>query len=225
MLLTMQQTATHSQPPSAADFAGLLAALTGSKPKQETPWSNAELADDVATLTYESALRAHSRYKPTEPADWSAVAPYELPEALETPVDDEPVVVTAQQPQTAAVGRASNTPSRQLATPFESARADSTPLDQDRKCASITIRMSKAECVQLRQRAAEAGMSVSAYLRSCTFEAESLRAQVKEALAELKCATPGKPPMKKPPAQSSPNDWIGRMKCIIPPWRTRQKVA
>jgi predicted DNA binding CopG/RHH family protein len=221
----MQQTATHSQPPSAADFAGLLAALTGSKPKQETPWNNAELADDVATLTYENALRAHSRYKPAEPADWGAVAPYELPEALETPVDDEPAAVTSQQPQTAAVSRAGNTASRELVTPFVSKQVDSALLDRDRKCASITIRMSKAECVQLRQRAAEAGMSISAYLRSCTFEAESLRAQVKEALAELKCANPGKPPMKKPPARSNPHDWIGRMKGIIPPWRSRQNVA
>jgi len=32
----------------------------------------------------------------------------------------------------------------------------------------------------------EAGLTVSAYLRSCTFEAEALRAQVKEALAELR---------------------------------------
>lgn len=56
------------------------------------------------------------------------------------------------------------------------------------KRASITVRMSKAECTQLQRRAAEAGMTVSAYLRSCTFEAEALRAQVKQALAELRAA-------------------------------------
>lgn len=57
---------------------------------------------------------------------------------------------------------------------------------QDRKRASITIRLSETECAQLRARAAESGMTVSAYLRSCTLEVESLRAQVKEALAQLR---------------------------------------
>ena len=46
--------------------------------------------------------------------------------------------------------------------------------------------MSEVESAQLRQRAAEAGLTISAYLRSCTFEAESLRAQVKETLAQLR---------------------------------------
>ena len=53
-----------------------------------------------------------------------------------------------------------------------------TALNRNLKSASITIRLSKAECAQLRRRAAEAGLTVSAYLRSCTFEAESLRAEV-----------------------------------------------
>ena len=59
-------------------------------------------------------------------------------------------------------------------------------LDRNLKSASITIRMSNAECAQLRKRAAEAGLTVSAYLRSCTFEAESLRALVKDTLAQLR---------------------------------------
>src|ERR1700677_3463737 len=46
--------------------------------------------------------------------------------------------------------------------------------------------LSRAECARLHQRAAEAGLTVSAYLRSCMVEAEALRAQVKQALAELK---------------------------------------
>jgi hypothetical protein len=55
--------------------------------------------------------------------------------------------------------------------------------------------MSTAECAQLRQCAAEAGLTVSAYLRSCTFEVEALRAQVKDALAELRSApTPAQTP-------------------------------
>jgi citrate lyase subunit beta/citryl-CoA lyase len=60
-----------------------------------------------------------------------------------------------------------------------------TLIEGNKKCASITIRLSKTECDQLRKRAAQAGLTVSAYLRSCTFEAEALRAQVKDVLAAL----------------------------------------
>ena len=62
-------------------------------------------------------------------------------------------------------------------------------MERDLKCASITIRLSEAECAQLRQRAAEAGLTISAYLRSCTFEAESLRALVRDTMAQLRTAT------------------------------------
>lgn len=68
----------------------------------------------------------------------------------------------------------------------EKPQAAATP--KPLKTASITIRLSAPECAQLRQRAAEAGLTISAYLRSCTLEVESLRAQVKEALAQLKTA-------------------------------------
>jgi hypothetical protein len=56
------------------------------------------------------------------------------------------------------------------------------------KSASVTIRMTRAECAQLHERSAAAGMTVSAYLRLCIFEAETLRAQVKEALAQFNAA-------------------------------------
>jgi hypothetical protein len=58
-----------------------------------------------------------------------------------------------------------------------------------RKSASITIRLTEAEQAQLKQRAAAADLSISVYLRSCIFEAELLRAQVKEALSQMKAAT------------------------------------
>jgi hypothetical protein len=51
---------------------------------------------------------------------------------------------------------------------------------------TVTIRMSPAECAQLRERAAEAGLTMSAYIRSCVLEAEALRTQVKQALQELR---------------------------------------
>lgn len=58
--------------------------------------------------------------------------------------------------------------------------------ERELRTASVTIRLSAAECAQLHQRAAEAGLTVSAYLRSCVLEADALRKQVKDALAEMK---------------------------------------
>ncbi|MFP5237745.1 MAG: plasmid mobilization protein [Acidobacteriota bacterium] len=55
-----------------------------------------------------------------------------------------------------------------------------------RKSESITVRLSQAESERLRQRAAESGLTISDYLRSCVFEVESLRAQVKETIAALR---------------------------------------
>ncbi len=79
---------------------------------------------------------------------------------------------------------------------------------KERKTASITIRLTKAEEAQLHERAAAAQLSISAYLRSCIFEAESLRAQVKEALSQMKAATTPEP-------HPAPN-WRTR---LLPHWR------
>jgi hypothetical protein len=72
----------------------------------------------------------------------------------------------------------------------DTAGHESGVLENKQKSASITVRMSHAECVQIRNRAAAANLTVSAYMRSCILEAETLRAQVKEALAELRVAAP-----------------------------------
>jgi predicted DNA binding CopG/RHH family protein len=84
---------------------------------------------------------------------------------------------------------------------------DCTTEELSRRSASITIRVSEQENVQLRTRAAEAGLTISAYLRSCTFEAEALRAQVKTALAELRKASTGETRFAAPPAERAPRRW------------------
>jgi hypothetical protein len=75
--------------------------------------------------------------------------------------------------------------------------------DRSLKRASITIRLTEPECAQLRRRAAEAGLTVSAYLRSCALEVESLRAQVKETLAQLRKPAPA----PTAPFPSRPRQW------------------
>jgi hypothetical protein len=50
----------------------------------------------------------------------------------------------------------------------------------------VSIRLTDPEFAILRDRADESGISVSAYMRSCVLEAETLRAQVKQAMSEMR---------------------------------------
>jgi hypothetical protein len=86
--------------------------------------------------------------------------------------------------------------SKALSTP--KAISHNLSAGKPRKTASVTIRLSESEQVQLRDRAAEAKLSLSEYLRSCIFEAETLRAQVKEALAQMQTAGAEERPVPKP---------------------------
>lgn len=170
--------ATASSVPSPS-FAGTLAELATPGKKFPPRRVSGDLfaddfADDVATLSYESALRTHNRYRVTDAA---AVPDETSPmEPASTEILASPSLFAASAKELAA--RLSS----------QSARMETTPLQRNLKRASITIRLSEPECAQLRQRAAEAGISVSAYLRSCTLEVEDLRAQVKSTLAQLRSA-------------------------------------
>ncbi len=61
-------------------------------------------------------------------------------------------------------------------------------LQLEHRHAVVSIRLNDAEIERLRLRAAESGISVSAYMRSCVLDAEHLRAQVKQALAEMRAS-------------------------------------
>jgi predicted DNA binding CopG/RHH family protein len=191
----MQPTAQTQPSPPASSFAGLLAALTSPapkpkpKPEDEAPlWSSEELGDDVATLSYERALRAHARYKPSDLFDASQQQQSAAgkPAAPRTDAAAETVAefsVPSLAPQPTAPGR-------------------------DLRLASVTIRLSKGECERLHKRAAEAGLTVSAYLRSCTFEVETLRAQVKEAVAQMRNSTTQEKPTAPAAAKRSWRGWL-----------------
>jgi hypothetical protein len=159
----MEQIAALQPSSTASSFAGLLASLAAPQKPSEPSWSDDQLADDVATLSYEHALQARARYRSqfADPGQDSAAASLE--------------------------------PSAGPARPLTNPRVQPAPRDRTLKRASITIRLSEAENAQLHQRAAEAGLTVSAYLRSCTLEVESLRAQVKDALAQLRDSVPSPP--------------------------------
>ena len=150
--------------PTAGDFAGLLATLAAIKdavPQGEDP----PLANDIATLTYEGALRSHGRTR-------GGASRAQIPDRSTPAGNVLPVKDFARRSSSRTDGE----------TWTERRNASQA----ERKCASITVRMSQEDSAQLRERAAEAEMTVSAYLRSCAFEVESLRGQVKQTLAELK---------------------------------------
>jgi hypothetical protein len=206
-------------PTSSASFAGLLASLTAPAQKRAAVWSNEDLADDFATISYESALRAHARPRILDPAGHAPIQTStpaarisDASQGVAFPADDEKI-----PPQTPATYAD--------AGPY-SPHNESTALDRNLKCSSITIRLSKTECEQLRKRAAEAGLTVSAYLRSCTFEAEALRAQVKEALADLRLASCKEDRSSSPqPKRSWSQSWPRGIKRIFPPWHGSQRSA
>ncbi len=159
----MQQAAESSV--SASSFAGFLVSLAAPPQPASPEWNDDQLADDVATLSYEQALRTHGRY---------------------------PAAASDQAPPAPGAESVQSRPDRTV----------SAPPDVSLKRASITIRLSEPECAQVRRRAAEAGLTVSAYLRSCAFEVESLRTQVKETLAQLRKPAPA--PMAPLPSRQKP---------------------
>lgn len=223
----MPQTATPS--PASPSFAGLLAALAAPAQNSAPAWNDDELADDVATLSYERALRAHSRYQNVAPADLTDRALLESAEPASNQGEKEFSAVGSP------VRPAATPPDLRYSSTDVHTKGDSSlpaALGSDLKSASITIRLSKLESAQLRQRAAEAGLTISAYLRSCTFEAESLRTLVKDTLAQLR-ASPSSPdrsnamkivlnPGRRSGLRSS---WLEWLRAILPRWHSRQTAA
>jgi predicted DNA binding CopG/RHH family protein len=200
----MQLPAPSQPSPNPPSFAGLLAALA--TPSPDTPaleapaletvdrfWSDGDPAEDVATITYERALRTHSRYRSAD------LGHAQMPMAA-------PVMPVAAPKAARTQSTESHTEFRDEsmgALPAQSVTAPHAALEHNLRPASVTIRLSHEESAQLHQRAAEAGLTVSAYLRSCTFEVDALRAQVKTALAEMRAAAATQKPAQSAPAHRS----------------------
>ncbi len=219
MLEAMQQPAPTQSSSSLSSFAGLLATLASPRPSapsdaaNDAPlWNSSDLGEDVVSLSYEQALRARARYRSAYRSDGSPMPQRGL--GLDAGADAAVEGVAAD------------------AVPAW--RPEAAP-ERDLRSASVTVRLSKAECERLHRRAAEAGLTVSAYLRSCALEAETLRSQVKQALAELKA---GSEPLRQaqtacraaaqpvqgtshPSRQKSPTEDPGRQQGNKKTWRLR----
>ena len=191
MLTPMQPPSQATPSPGSQSFAGLLATLAA--PANPTVWGDEALEDDVVTLTYERALSALARSKPADRGD--------------KPVTE--AAGTGTQPAIAA--NSAKTPNFDGSAGVPATATVHTAAELERRAASVTIRLSTAECARLRQRAAEAGLTVSAYLRSCVLEADALRAQVKQALAEMRIARSNEQPHANTPARSSWFVWLMRL--------------
>jgi len=159
----MQPSAASAPSPTSPSFAGLLAALADPEKKFPPARDLDGLADDVATLTYEHALRTYARYRPAPAPEGGFAAPAQEAAAQPLPAVPRESASHAPRPVTVAA-----------------------PVMEERKNASVTVRLTREESERLRLRAAEAGITVSAYLRSCAFEVETLRTQVKQTLAEMR---------------------------------------
>ena len=170
MLAPMQPSSQPSPPPSSQSFAGLLAALAVPA-NGAAAWGDEALEDDVLTLSYERALSNPARSKPADGGDRPAGAP--------TRIETLSAIATRPEPK----------PDQDAGT--EAGAAAQTTAECERRAARLTIRLSHTESARLKQRAAEAGLTVSAYLRSCALEADLLRAQVKQALAEIRSGKTG----------------------------------
>jgi predicted DNA binding CopG/RHH family protein len=206
MLSAMQQAAENSPSPGSSSFAGLLASLAAPAAPVSglaTDRTDIDLGEDVVTLSYERALRSRARYRATNLTVWEAESAPAAPGLL---IAD----ANAGQMNYENVGRPVDADKRlgELTHTAEQAAAR-----HESRSASVSIRLSKQECARLRQRAEEAGLTVSAYLRSCALEADSLRAQVKATLAELRTTgSNGKPAATNP----GPRPWFAWITRALP---------
>ena len=184
----MQQSATPAPPSNSATFAGLLATFAAPGLKRPPERDLDGLEDDIATLSYERALRAHGRYRSVAPTSFSPRPPEQESLSIFEVVPDnvEPITAPVLAQEDFSQSEAQPPLAAPLAPEALKANEATSQLNRYLKSTSITIRLTTEECAQLRERAAEAGLTVSAYLRSCTFEAESLRAMVRDTVSKLK---------------------------------------
>ncbi len=205
ILSGMQMTASPPETRSNSGFATLLASLASSSNVSTTGWDNTALAEDVATLSYEKALKTHTRRSG-------------YPEQRLTDFEESggnSFQGLGQEPRPATQETAELNPKLPVNV--------SRPSDEraHRKSASVTIRLGELENEQLHARAAEAGLSVSAYLRSCIFEVEELRSQVKQTLADMRKSNPRD---QDSSLRTVPHPSRGWRERILPRWSRHREV-
>ncbi|WP_263355545.1 plasmid mobilization protein [Acidicapsa ligni] len=214
------------------------------KPIDPLPTSERQRKQEGISLSYEQALRAHSRYRPTSdsilPVNSTAAAGTMRSQHSQARNETQPVGKASPAPQPLQAGKRGvkkQTKTAKYKTGRRIAGSDPSPLAQPKgradkwstmasktaaktaiktasktaepaeivraerelavirsadnrmqtqRTTAVSARLSLEESIRLRSRAAESGMSVPAYLRSCVLEADELRTQVKQALIAMR---------------------------------------
>lgn len=188
----------HTAKDAGSDFAGLLAKMSSSERNART-WlaenDDPAMQDEIIPLSYEQALKKHAR-RPT-PAQTTERIDRVASLLAETLAERrEHSAANVDQPKT--IEPKKTFPASEIEWDSKEFQQDTltlntasvhVPVANETKAVSITLRMSQQEAAQVRKRAADAGLTMSAYIRSCVCEAELLRAQVKTALIEMRQAS------------------------------------
>lgn len=181
-------------------------------------WAGAQTAkssrDEVRELTYEEAIKAsrHRSSSGNAAAQPIAASPVVVPIKEKEPVRPEkkPAARRRKQKSAARTRHRSAHPAvaaeekpvfRQvLSESILGLSAAVRPSAEMARPASLSIRVSMQEQALIRARAAEANLSVSAYLRQCALEVEQLRFQLQQALtARPQAFLPPSAPMPSAP--------------------------
>jgi hypothetical protein len=215
--------------------------VSGSVVRSYAPVAERKPTLDGAPLSYETALRLHARHRtdsrskldPPEaprPGIGSPAAAAATSKASKTPdrVDSplaRPQSKSGTKPSSIKSKIKSQLKAKPKARPSQRkalAKLDRSNMLLDignrtaQRRAIVSLRMTDDELLKLKDRAAESGISVSAYMRSCILDADQLRSQVRQALAEMR-AISSRPEPSDLPALASPegkdagkaNGWPG----------------
>jgi predicted DNA binding CopG/RHH family protein len=163
----MAASAPNQPSHTRSSFASLLEqfAARNRNDVKDTSWNDGDLEADVASLSYDRALRMHARTPPE-----TAQSAHSADKLMDTSATVSKMTV----------------------------KESSLSHAETRKSASVTIRLSQNELKLLHARAIESGLNISAYLRSCVFEVEDLRSQVKSTLLELRTVNQKCDPQAQP---------------------------
>lgn len=143
----------------------------------------------IRELSYDEALGS-SRYRwpgANRPSTKKKQAPEPPVAKSETRAATQPRRKTQPKAKIAANDRAKPTFREVLeeaVKPVPVVAAPAEPTELGRQVA-ISIRLAPAERAIIKTRAAEAGITASAYIRQCALEMEQLRTQVREAVARM----------------------------------------
>jgi len=154
--------------------------------------------DGIREVTYSSALRAtNSRRKVL--TDLVLPAP--------EPAPSKPPRRTSQ-PRTpkSSAGRRRTAPvysaiPSQNQSPLSPAKASSQIQEPSNRVVSLSVRLAAEECALVRSRAAEARLSVSAYLRQCVLDVDAMRIFVEKISTELQSSAAAGPQYASEPVQ------------------------